>query len=76
MTGWWRWFERFLDTDPRDVGGDEAIAILHIFVELLASGTDAANRYPEVSVHLAACGSRSDITLGLLSAVQADELDS
>jgi hypothetical protein len=28
--------ERFLRTDPRDVGCDEAMAVLHIYVDLVA----------------------------------------
>ena len=48
--------ERFLRTDPRDVGCDEAIAVLHIYVDLVTAGEDAAGRYPGVAAHLLACG--------------------
>lgn len=42
MTEWREGIERFLATDPRDVGCDEAMAVLHIYAELLAAGVDAA----------------------------------
>jgi hypothetical protein len=48
--------ERFLRTDPRDVGCDEAMAVLHIYVDLVAAGEDGAGRYPGVAAHLLACG--------------------
>jgi hypothetical protein len=57
MIGWWEWFERFLGTDPRDVGCAKAMAVLPVFVELLAAGVDAAEHYPGLVSHLAACGS-------------------
>jgi hypothetical protein len=61
--------ERFLRTDPRDVGCDEALAVLHIYVDLVAAGEDAAARYPGVAVHLAACGPCGEDFAGLLLAV-------
>jgi hypothetical protein len=64
MTGWREGLERFLATDPRDVGCDEAMAVLHIYAELLAAGVDAAG---------GACAEDAD---GLLAAVQDDDLHS
>jgi hypothetical protein len=64
--------ERFLRTDPRDVGCDEAMAVLHVFVDLVASGQDAAERYPGVAAHLAACGPCGEDFAGLLAAVSSD----
>jgi hypothetical protein len=64
--------ERFLRTDPRDVGCDEAVAVLHVFVDLVASGQDAAERYPGVAAHLAACGPCGEDFAGLLVAVTGD----
>jgi hypothetical protein len=61
--------ERFLRTDPRDVGCDEAMSVLHIYVDLVAAGGDAAGRYPGVAVHLRACGPCGEDFAGLLSAV-------
>jgi hypothetical protein len=68
MTGWTA-LERFLATDPRDVGCDEAIAMLHVYVDLIAAESDAAQRYPGIAVHLAACGPCSEDFDGLLAAV-------
>jgi hypothetical protein len=61
--------ERFLRTDPRDVGCDEAMAVLHIYVDLMAAGEDAAARYSGVAAHLAAYGSCDVDFAGLLLAV-------
>jgi hypothetical protein len=61
--------ERFLRTDPRDVGCDEAMAVLHIYVDLVAAGEDAARRYPGVAAHLLACGPCGEDFAGLLVAV-------
>jgi hypothetical protein len=65
--------ERFLHTDPRDVGCEEAIAILHVYADLVAAGQDAAARYPGVAVHLAACGPCGDDFAGLLAAVTSEQ---
>jgi hypothetical protein len=64
--------ERVLATDPADVGCDEAMAVLHVYVELVASGDDPADRYPGVVAHLAACGPCGEDFKGLLAAVTAD----
>ena len=61
--------DRFLRTDPRDVGCDEAMAVLHIYADLAVSGEDAAARYPGVAAHLVACGPCSEDFTGLLRAV-------
>lgn len=61
---------RFLDTDPRDVGCDEALAVLHVYVELVQrDAATAAERFPGVAVHLAACGPCQEDFAGLLAAV-------
>jgi hypothetical protein len=70
MTAWSE-LDRFLHTDPRDVGCDETLRILHIYVELVLddeSGAEAARRYPGVAAHLLACGPCSDDFDGLLVA--------
>ena len=64
--------DRFLRTDPRDVGCDEAIAVLHIYVDLVAAGEDPAERYPGVAAHLAACGPCAEDFAGLLMAAASD----
>lgn len=61
--------ERFLATDPTDVGCAEAMAVLHIYVDLVAAGRDAAREYPGVAAHLAVCGPCGDDFDGLLAAV-------
>ena len=61
--------ERFLRTDPRDVSCDEAMSVLHIYVDLVATGEDAAACYPGVAVHLQACSPCGEDFTGLLSAV-------
>jgi hypothetical protein len=61
--------ERFLATDPADVGCEEAMAVLHIYVDLVAAGGDAAGAYPGVTAHLAVCGPCGDDFDGLLAAV-------
>ena len=70
MTGW-QAIDRFLRTDPRDVGCDEAMAVLHVYVELVAGegAQAAARRYPGVAAHLAACGPCAEDFHGLLAAV-------
>jgi hypothetical protein len=64
--------DRFLRTDPRDVGCDEAVAVLHIYVDVVTAGGDAAGRYPGVAAHLLACGPCSEDFTGLLLAVADD----
>jgi len=64
--------ERFLRTDPRDVGCDEAMAVLHVYADLTDAGGDAAGRYPGVAAHLAACGPCGEDFAGLLRAVTGD----
>ena len=67
--------ERFLQTDPDDVGCDEAMAVLHVYVDLITVGQDAAGRYPGVAAHLAACGPCGDDFTGLLAAVTSEQDD-
>ena len=67
--------ERFLRTDPRDVGCSEAISVLHVYVDLIAAGEDAADRYPGVAAHLAECGPCGDDFAGLLAAVTSERPD-
>lgn len=69
----WTEFERFLQTDPRDVGCGRAMEVLHVYVELVAAEADRATaerRYPGVAAHLLACGPCNDDFDGLLAAVR------
>jgi hypothetical protein len=69
----WQALDDFLRTDPRDVGCDEAMAMLHVYVELAARDPDATTRrYPGIAAHLAACGPCSEDFHGLLAAVVDD----
>jgi hypothetical protein len=66
--------ERFLRTDPADVGCDEALRLLPVYVELVlddASGAEAASRYAGVAAHLLACGPCAEDYQGLLLSVRA-----
>jgi hypothetical protein len=63
--------DRFLRTDPRDVGCEQAMQILHVYVELVAAGVNAEQSFPGVAVHLTACGPCGEDFHGLLAAVRA-----
>jgi len=73
MTGWDA-LDRFLDTDPEDVGCEKAMALLHTYVELVgADPQTAAERYAGVEAHLRACGPCGEDFEGLLFAVSAEQ---
>jgi hypothetical protein len=65
----WEALDQFLQTDPRDVGCEQAMAILHVYVELAAQGLEPESRYPGVAAHLHACGPCTADFAGLLTAV-------
>jgi hypothetical protein len=65
----WTAIDRFLRTDPNDVGCEQAMEVLHVYVDLVATDITAAERYPGVAAHLAACGPCSEDFAGLLDAV-------
>ena len=74
MTGWDE-LDRFLRTDPRDVGCDQAVRLLHVYVELVLddeSGAEAARRYPGVAAHLLSCGPCAEAYRGLLQAARTN----
>ena len=52
----WQALDRFLQTDPRDVGCAEAMEMLHVYAELVAEDAPAPERYPGIAAHLLACG--------------------
>lgn len=74
MNGWPA-LDRFLRTDPRDVGCEEAMEVLDIYVDVVsADGADAAERrLPGVAAHLRACGPCGEDFTGLLAAVTGTE---
>jgi hypothetical protein len=69
MMNGWSALDRFLQTDPRDVGCTEALEILHVYADLAATGLDPQQRYPGVAAHLRACGPCGEDFTGLLAAV-------
>jgi hypothetical protein len=66
----WAALDQFLQTDPRDVGCAEALELLHVYVELVAVGAPAQERYPGIAAHLRACGPCGEDFEGLLAIVR------
>ena len=66
----WRALEEFLRTDPGDVGCARAMAMLHVYAELVAAGGPAGQRFPGIAVHLRACGPCGEDFEGLLAAIR------
>ena len=71
MNGWPA-LDRFLQTDPRDVGCGEAMDVLAVYVDLVASGAPAEQQYPGIDAHLRACGPCGEDFEGLLAAVRGE----
>jgi hypothetical protein len=67
----WPELERFLRTDPRDVGCDEAMTVLHVYADIMAGDEDPEVLYPGVTAHLRACGPCAEDLHGLLEAIRA-----
>ena len=69
----WPGLDRFLAGDPRDVGCEQALEILDVYVEMVLDDAPglAATRFPDVAVHLAACGPCDEDFQGLLAAAGA-----
>jgi hypothetical protein len=66
----WTAVDRFLQTDPRDVGCAQVMEMLHVYVELAVTDpAAAASRYPGIAAHLAACGPCKEDFAGLLAAL-------
>jgi hypothetical protein len=65
--------ERFLHTDPRDVGCAETIEVMHVYAELVLAGEDPEQRYPGVTAHLRACDPCAQDLEGLLAALRAQK---
>lgn len=61
---------QFLHTAPADVGCDEALSVLHTYVDLVRVDRQTAEAgYPGIVAHLEACGPCGDDFAGLLAAV-------
>jgi hypothetical protein len=70
MTGWAE-LDRFLHTDPLDVGCGEVVRLLHVYADLVvADRSIAERRYPGVAAHLQACGPCAEDLAGLLDAIR------
>jgi len=63
--------DSFLRTDPRDVGCEQALAVLHSYVDLVLDGERPEARFPGVAAHLHACGPCNEDYEGLLEAARA-----
>jgi GNAT superfamily N-acetyltransferase len=63
--------DSFLRTDPGDVGCEQAMAMLHVYVDLVLDGERPEERFPGVAAHLRACGPCNDDYEGLLDAACA-----
>lgn len=63
--------DEFLRVDPQDVGCEQAMEVLDIYVDVVsADGVEAAAcRFPGVAAHLRACGPCGEDFDGLLAAV-------
>jgi len=71
MNGWPE-LERFLQTDPRDVGCAQAMDMLHVYAELVAAGEPAEERYAGITAHLLACGPCGEDFDGLVAAIRGE----
>ena len=69
MNGWSA-LDRFLRTDPQDVGCARAMEMLHVYAELVAAGEPAEERYSGIAAHLHACGPCGDDFEGLLAVLR------
>jgi hypothetical protein len=67
----WPELEGFLRTDPKDVGCDEAMTVLHVYADIMAGDEDPEVLYPGVTAHLRACGPCAEDLHGLLEAIRA-----
>ena len=65
--------DRFLRTDPQDVGCGQAMEMLHVYAELAAAGVAVEERYLGVAAHLRACGPCSEDFEGLLAAMPGEK---
>ncbi|MCU1658776.1 MAG: hypothetical protein JWO57_3432 [Pseudonocardiales bacterium] len=64
--------DRFLATDPADVGCDRTLELLHACAELLVAGENPEQRYPGIAAHLRACVPCSEDLEGLLVAMGSE----
>jgi hypothetical protein len=73
MTSWTA-LDRFLQTDPQDVGCEQTMEFLHVYVDLMvADAMAAADRYRGITAHLRACEPCREDFEGLLATVGGPE---
>lgn len=65
----WGRLDAFLQTDPHDAGCDATMAMLDVYAELLAGGSDPSERFPGLHAHLSACDRCAEDLEGLLAAI-------
>jgi hypothetical protein len=65
----WDRLDAFLQTDPHDAGCDATMEMLDVYAELVAGGSDPAERFPGLHAHLLACGPCAQDLEGLLAAI-------
>lgn len=63
-------WERLLHTEDRDPGCDAGFAVLDQYVEAVLHGGDAAELFPEMTIHLKQCAACREDTEGLLDAMR------
>jgi hypothetical protein len=72
MSGWSA-FERFLGTDPADVGCGGTMEVMDVYAELaVADRPAAAARYPGVAAHLRNCDPCAEDLEGLMTVIRAN----
>ena len=72
MNGWSA-FERFVRTDPSDVGCGGAMEVMDVYAELAVADRPAAEqRYPGVAVHLRVCDPCDQDLEGLMTLIRAN----
>lgn len=65
----WDRLDAFLQTDPRDAGCDATMEMLDVYAELVAAGSNPAERFPGLHAHFLACGPCAQDLEGLLAAI-------
>ena len=65
----WGALERFLRTDPADVGCAETFALLDQYVERQLAHGDAARHFPGIAAHLSNCNPCVQDFEGLVAAI-------
>ena len=61
----------FLMTDETDVGCEQTLELVHVYVELMLAGEDPERSYPGITAHLRSCGPCVEDFDGLVAAARA-----